>query len=243
MAAPRRVTGLWVYQSPDLVDAPPDPTAVAALAARHGLTWLSAQAFAGTRVLDGDWLHRMRQATTEAGLHLGVHGYIGRPQPRPEAEAEAVSDAIGRARADFVIVDAENEYEDAPPGTSKRFVVRYRQLRPQFRSYFSSFGRPSLHGGLDWKAWADAGFAGMPQAYQNLNPAFLRPSSCVDDWARFFVRGDLRPTLGCFSEGTHGHLTTAQLVQSVREVPSLRFNVYRHGTATDAELTALAAIT
>jgi hypothetical protein len=165
------------------------------------------------------------------------------PQPRPEAEAEAVSDAIRRARADFAIVDAENEYEDAPPGTSKRFVVRYRQLRPQFRSYFSSFGRPSLHGGLDWKAWADAGFAGMPQAYQNLNPAFLRPSSCVDDWAQFFVRGDLRPTLGCFSEGAHGHLTTAQLVASVREVPSLRFNVYRHGTATDAELTALAAIT
>jgi hypothetical protein len=46
MAAPRRVTGLWVYQSPDLVKPPPDPTAVAALAARHGLTWLSAQAFA-----------------------------------------------------------------------------------------------------------------------------------------------------------------------------------------------------
>ena len=241
MAASHRVTGLWVYQSLD--HGPPDPTAVAALAARHGLTWLSAQAFAGTRVLDTDWLHKMRQATTKAGLRLGVHGYIGRPQPRPEAEAEAVSDAIRRAQADFAIVDAEKEYEDASPGTSKRFAAAYRQLRPQFRSYFSSFGRPSLHGGLDWKAWARAGFAGMPQAYQNLNPASLRPSSCVDDWARFFVRSDLRPTLGCFSEKDHGHLTTAQLVQSVHEVPSLRFNVYRHGTVTDTELTALAGIT
>jgi hypothetical protein len=241
MAASRRVTGLWVYQSLD--HGPPDPTPVAALAARHGITWLSAQAFAGTQVLDTDWLDKMRQATAKAGLRLGVHGYIGRPQPRPEAEAEAVSDAIRRAQADFAIVDAEDEYEKAPAGTSKRFVVAYRKLRPQFRSYFSSFGRPSLHSGLDWEAWAGAGFAGMPQAYQNLNPAFLRPSSCVDDWARFFVRGDLRPTLGCFSEGAHGHLRTAQLVESVREVPSLRFNVYRFGTVTDTELTALGAIT
>jgi hypothetical protein len=243
VAASHRVTGLWVYQSPGLVDAPPNPTAVATLAARHGLTWLSAEAFAGTRVLDEDWLHKMRQATTRAGLRLGVHGYIGRPQPRPQAEAEAVSDAISRAQADFVIVDAEDEYEKAPSGTSKRFVAAYRQLRPRFRSYFSSFGRPSLHGGLDWKAWASAGFAGMPQAYQNLNPASLRPSSCVDDWAQFFVRSDLRPTLGCFSEGAHGHLPTAQLVESVRDVPSLSFNVYRHGTVTDAELTALSTIT
>jgi hypothetical protein len=56
------------------------------------------------------------------------------------------------------------------------------------------------------------------------------------------VRSDLRPTLGCFSEGAHGHLTTAQLVESVREVPSLLFNIYRHGTVTDAELTALGTI-
>ena len=83
MAASHRVTGLWVYQSPGIVDAPPNPTAVAALAARHGLTWLSAEAFAGTRVLDGDWLHKMRQAATSAGLRLGVHGYIGQPQPGP----------------------------------------------------------------------------------------------------------------------------------------------------------------
>jgi len=242
MAASRRLAGLWVYQS-GLVHAPPDPTAVAALAARHGLTWLSAQAFAGTQVLDDDWLHKMRQATTGAGLLLAVHGYIGRPQPQPEAEAETVSDAIRRAQADFVIVDAEDEYEKAPSGTSKRFVARYRQLQPQFRSYFSSFGRPSFHGDLDWQAWADAGFAGMPQAYQNLNPALLRPRSCVDDWARFFVRSDLRPTLGCFSEKGHDRLTTAQLAASVGEIPSLRFNVYRHGTVTDAELTALAAIT
>lgn len=225
------------------MSAPPDPEAVARLAVHHGLTWVTAEAFAGANVLDGNWLRGMRQATTAHGLRLGVHGYIGRPQPQPEQEADAVSEAIDLAQADFVIVDAEDEYERAPAGTSKRFVLAYRRLRPDFQSYFSSFGRPSLHGGLDWKAWADGGFLGMPQAYQNLNPTALRPSACVDDWARFFARGGLRPTLGCFSEGGHGHLPTGQLVASVREVPGLRFNVYRHGTVTEDELTALAGIT
>jgi hypothetical protein len=240
--SPRRVTGLWVYQSPDVVSAPPDPETVVARAAQFGLRWLTVQAYAGTRLLDADWLAAMRHATAAHGIRLGVHGYIGRPHPQPEAEAEAVSAAIEHARADFAIVDAEDEYEGAPAGTSKRFVRAYRALRRSFRSYFSSFGRPSLHAGLDWEAWADGGFAGMPQAYENLNSAQLRPSACVDDWARTFPRADMRPTLGCFSEHGHDHLPTIRLTASVREVPDLRFNVYRHGTVTDAELAALAAL-
>jgi hypothetical protein len=242
-ASTRRVTGLWVYQSPDVVSVPPDPESVVTRATRFGLRWLTVQAFAGTTVLDTDWLGGMRRATSAHGLRLGVHGYIGRPHPQPEAEAEAVSDAIERARADFAIVDAEDEYENAPAGTSKRFVQTYRRLRPAFQSYFSSFGRPSLHAGLDWQVWADAGFAGMPQAYENLNPTKLRPSACVDDWARIFRRRDVRPTLGCFSEHGRDHLPTTRLAASVRELPDLRFNVYRHGTVTDQELAALAGIT
>ena len=237
------VTGLWVYQSPDVVSVPPDPDSVVARAARFGLRWVTVQAFADVKLLDTDWLAAMRRATTAHGMRLGVHGRIGRPHPQPKAEAETVSDAIQRARADFVIVDAEDEYESAAAGTSKRFVQAYRRLRPRFQSYFSSFGRPSLHAGLDWKAWADASFAGMPQAYENLNPTKLRPSACVEDWARMFPRRDMRPTLGCFSEHGHDHLPTTRLVASVREVRDLRFNVYRHGTVTDAELAALAAIT
>jgi hypothetical protein len=239
----RRVTGLWVYQSPDVVSVPPDPQSVVARATQFGLGWVTAQAFIGADLLDTEWLHAMRRVTTAHGVRLGVHGRIGKPHPQPDAEAQTVSDAIQRARADFVIVDAEDEYESAPPGTSKRFVQAYRRLRPRFKSYFSSFGRPSLHAGLDWKAWADADFAGMPQAYENLNAAKLRPSDCVDDWAQLFQRRDMRPTLGCFSEHGHDHLPTTRLVASVREVPELRFNVYRHGTVTDAEMAALAAVT
>jgi SAM-dependent methyltransferase len=235
-----RVTGLWVYQTLD--PRLPDPDTVARHAHRHGLRWVTAQAVEGDEVLDRDWLRRMRRATRERGMRLGVHGFIGRPRPRPHAEAKAMATAVAVADADFAIVNAEIQYERSPGPDSRRFVEAFRARKPELVAYFSSFGRPQFHAGLDWKAWADGEFIGMPQAYENLNPTLLKPSQCVDDWARFFARDELRPTLGCFSESGHGHLTMSRLAQSVRDVPRLRFNVYRHGTATDAELDALTAL-
>lgn len=82
----------------------------------------------------------------------------------------------------------------------------------------------------------------MPQAYENLNAEQLKPTQCVDDWARFFARRDMQLTIGCFSERGRPHLPIPRLVQSVREVPGLRFNVFRHGTVTTAELAALSAV-
>lgn len=82
----------------------------------------------------------------------------------------------------------------------------------------------------------------MPQAYENLNAEHLKPRLCVEDWARIFKRAQLRPTLGCFAEHGKPHLPVARLVQSVRDVPVLPFNVFRHGTATNAEFAALAAV-
>ena len=49
----------------------------------------------------------------------------------------------------------------------------------------------------------------------------------------------LQDTLGCFEEHCKKRLPVRRLVSSVREVPSLTFNVYRHGTVTAAELDAL----
>ena len=234
-----RVTGLWVYQS--LGDRP-DPDDVAARAQRHGLRWLTAEALVNGKVHDADWLREMRRATRERGLRLGVHGYVGRPEPAPAADAQQISRAIAVADADFAIVNAEIEYEKAAGPVSKQFVDAYRRLRPRFRSYFSSFGRPSFHASLNWQAWADGGFRGMPQAYENLNAQALKPRLCVDDYARFFPRDTMRPTLGCFEEHGQQRLSVTRLAASVRDVPDLRFNVYRHGTVTEAELEALAAL-
>jgi hypothetical protein len=233
-----RVTGLWVYQT---LGRRPNPETVAARAQRHGMKWLTAQAIEGDELLDRDWLRAMRKATRERGMRLGVHGFIGRPHPKPAAEANAMARAIDLAEADFAIVDAEGQYERAT-AASQQFVRAYRRLKPEFLSYFSSFGRPQFHPGLDWDAWASGGFRGMPQAYENLNAGDLKPRQCVNDWARFFERKDLRPTLGCFAERGHPHLPIPRLIESVRDVPGLGFNIFRHGTVTTAELEALSAV-
>jgi len=235
-----RLTGLWVYQS---LGHRPDPDTVAARAHHHGIAWLTAEAIGGGEVLGQDWLRKLRRATRDRGTRLGVHGYVGRPHPAPVAEAKLMVKAIEVADADFAIIDAEDEYERVKSPASQQFVDAYRELLPDFQSYFSSFGRPQFHGSLNWSAFAKAGFGGMPQAYENLNAQALKPTQCIEDWARFFPRQNLRPTLGCFDEHGHPRLDTGRLVQSVREVADLAFNVYRHGTVTDAELEALAAVT
>ena len=234
-----RVTGLWVYQT---LGRRPKPDRVAALAKRHGLRWLTAQATEGDDLLDQEWLRGMRRATRERGLRLGVHGFIGRPSPKPVAEARAMAEAIDIADADFAIVNAEIQYEQSAQPDSKDFVREYRRLKPNFRSYFSSFGRPEFHASLDWAAWADGKFRGMPQAYENLNAQLLKPKQCVEDWKRFFPRRTMMPTLGCFAESGHSHLPISRLTQSVKDVPNLSFNIFRHGTVTKAELEALSAI-
>jgi hypothetical protein len=232
-----RVTGLWVYQT----GRRPAPKAVAERAHRHGLKWLSAQAIEGDELLDREWLRQMRRETKERGMRLGVHGFIGRPRPRPAAEAKAMAMAIDVAEADFAIVNAEIQYEQSTAASAK-FVNAYRRLKPEFPSYLSSFGRPTFHSSLDWAAWAKGEFRGMPQAYENLNAEKLKPIQCVNDWSRFFERSALRPTLGCFAERNKPHLPIHRLVGSVQEVPRLRFNIFRHGTVTAAELKALSSV-
>ncbi len=235
-----RVTGLWVYQT---LGQRPAPEAVATRAKQHGIKWLTAQAIEGETVLDREWLRGMRRATRDRDMRLAVHGFVGRPQPKPVAEARAMAKAIDVAEADFAIVNAEIQYEQAAGPVSQQFVDAYRDLKPGFLTFFSSFGRPQFHASLDWSAWAGGGFRGMPQAYENLNAEHLKPTQCVDDWARFFQRAQIRPTLGCFAEHGKPHLPIPRLVQSVRDVPDLPFNIFRHGTVTTAELVALAAVT
>jgi hypothetical protein len=234
-----RVTGLWVYQT---LGPRPDPKAVAAQAQKHGIEWLTAQAIEGDTVLDREWLRGMRRATSERNMRLAVHGFVGRPRPKPAAEAKALARAIDLAEADFAIVNAEIQYEQAAGPVSQQFVDAYRRLKPDFPTYFSSFGRPQFHAGLDWAAWANGGFRGMPQAYENLNAEHLKPTQCVVDWARFFKRKELEVTLGCFAEHGRPHLPIPRLVESVKEVRRLPFNIFRHGTVTAAELAALSKL-
>lgn len=237
-----RLEGLWVYQRLDR----PDPGDVVARAHRHGLKWLAAEAFDAGAMLDRSWLRELRQAARKSKLHLGVFGYVGRPHPAPAAEAMVMAEAIDLIHADFAIVDAETEYEQSNAPVSKQFVDAYRARKPKFRTYLSSFGRPSFHDHMDWSAWAQAGFAVMPQAYENVDAKDLKPSQCLDDCAGIFPRRRVTVTLGCYSEDApgqhHPRVPIPRLVQSVQEIPGVAFNVFRQGTVTEAELEALARV-
>jgi hypothetical protein len=237
-----RLEGLWVYQRFDR----PDPGDVVARAHRHGITWLAAQAFEAGAMPDRTWLGELKQAAIKSKIRVGVFGYVGRPHPAPAAEAKLMADAIDLIEADFAIVDAEFEYEQSDDPVSRQFVDAYRARKPKFRTHLSSFGRPTFHDQMDWKAWAKAGFAVMPQAYENVDSKNLKPSQCVDDCARIFPRRSLKVTLGCYSQDDsgqhHPHLPIPRLVQSVQEIPGIAFNVFRHGTVTEDELKALARV-
>jgi len=235
-----RVTGMWVYQT---LGARPDPEVVTARAKQHHMTWVTAEAVSSDDVLNHNWLRAMRKATSKRGLRLGVHGFVGNHGgPKPKAEAQAFAKAIDVADADFAIVNAEIHYERSPNPDSKTFVKRYRELKPGFKTYFSSFGRPKFHPDLDWQAWADGDFLGMPQAYENLNRDLLSPKQCIADYARFFERDQLRPTLGCFTEHGQPRLPIERLLESIEEVNGLAFNVFRQGTVTKQELKALSTL-
>src|SRR5215216_7350018 len=137
-----RVTGMWVYQT---LGARPDPELVTARAKHHHMNWVTAEAVSSDAVLDHDWLRAMRKAATKRGLRLGVHGFVGNHGgPKPKTEAQAFAKAIDVAGADFAIVNAEIQYERSPHPDSKAFVKRYRVLKPGFKTYFSSFGRPKF---------------------------------------------------------------------------------------------------
>jgi hypothetical protein len=237
-----RLEGLWVYQ---LLDRP-DPGDVVARAHRHGIRWVAGQAFEAGAMLDRAWLRELRQAASMSKIRVGVFGYVGRPHPAPAAEAKVMVEAIDLIQADFAIVDAEVQYEQSNDPVSQQFVDAYRALKPKFPTYLSSFGRPTFHDQMDWSAWAKAGFAVMPQAYENVDSKDLKPSQCVDDCARIFHRRSIRVTLGCYSQDApgqhHPHLPIPRLVQSVQEIPGIAFNVYRQGTVTEDELEALARV-
>lgn len=222
----RQVNGLWAW-------TPEDPDWVVALAKRYGYEYIVAH--------DGDdaRLKRFRALTRSAGLRLAVSRYIGRPHPDPQADADECAHAFRVAQADHVIVNAEREYEHATSPVSAGFVRAFRRQLSHADAWLSSYGLLTrFHGGLARRPWLEGGFGGMPQAYEGMNPA-LTPSACLRDWkAGGWPQSRLRITLQAFAEPHR--VRPSRLRDSLREIPGVRCNAFRAGTALQAELDAMA---
>jgi hypothetical protein len=223
--------GIWVWNADEF-----RPGALVASLARRKFTYLLVKGH------DGDSLFRRNDPLLEAyaeaarrhGLRFGVWGYLR--GERPAAEAKLASELVDRLKADCYVANAEVEYERNRTA-SRRFAAAFRRRQSRLPAALSSFGRIDYHAGLDWKAWHRHGFDFHPQAYFGENSK-LHPYACLRAAGEVWPAKAIRPTLGAY-KGAVARPTAAELLESLRGLEFTGFDVWRAGSATDADLAAL----
>jgi hypothetical protein len=225
--------GLWVWLAGDA-----DPEALAKLLARNRFQYFVVKAHDGTTPFRPNVPHLAAYAAAARrhGLAFGLWGYLTAADPAGEAGLAA--ELVRRHRASFYLGDAEAEYERATEHVSRAFAGTFRRALPKLPAGLSSFGRIDLHPGLDWRAWRERGFDFHPQAYE-CESRLLTPARCVAAARRIWPQAMIHPTLGAF-EGARGRPSPQRLAESLEQVDTRGFSVWRSGTATREDLRALA---
>ena len=227
--------GLWVWRTADA-----DPEELAKLLARNRFQYVVVKAHDGTTPFrpNASHLAAYSAAARRHGLAFGLWGYLTAADAA--GEADLAVDLVRRHRASFYLADAEAEYERATAHVSRAFAGAFRRELPKLPAGLSSFGRIDLHPGLDWRAWRDQGFDFHPQAYE-CDSRLLTPARCVAAARHVWPLTMIHPVLGAF-KGALGRPSPRRLAQSVEEVDTRGFSVWRSGTATPADLRALAPL-
>jgi hypothetical protein len=225
--------GLWVWNGDES-----DAGDLARLLARNGFQYLAIKAHDGTTLYrrNHKQIARYEDAALAHGLAFGVWGYLTAHDAAGEARVAA--ELVQEHRASFYFANAETEYEHATQRVSRAFATTFRDELPKLPAALSSFGRIDLHPDLDWQAWRDHGFEFHPQAYE-ADSRQLTPARCVEAARRVWPITMIRPTLGAY-RGALTRPSPKRLAQSLSEVRTRGFNVWRNGTATAADFAALA---
>jgi hypothetical protein len=225
--------GLWVWNGDES-----DAEDLARLLARNGFQYLAIKAHDGTTLYrrNRDQIARYMDAARAHGLAFGLWGYLTARDPAGEARLAA--ELVREHRASFYFANAEVEYERATQRVSLTFARTFRTELPKLPAALSSFGRIDLHPNLDWHAWHDHGFEFDPQAYE-ADSRELTPARCVAAARRVWPLAMIRPTLGAY-KGALVRPSPKRLAQSLSEVKTKGFNVWRNGTVTATDLRALA---
>lgn len=225
--------GLWVWNG-DQSNA----ENLARLLARNGFQYLAIKAHDGTTPYrrNRDQIARYADAAGAHGLAFGLWGYLTARDAAGEARLAA--ELVREQRASFYFANAEVEYERATQRVSLTFARTFRDELPKLPAALSSFGRIDLHPNLDWQAWRDHRFEFDPQAYE-ADSRQLTPAECVAAARHIWPITMIRPTLGAY-KGALTRPSPKRLAQSLSEVKTTGFNVWRNGTATAADLRALA---
>jgi hypothetical protein len=239
-AAPTQVAFSWddagglVYHPAEI-----DPQWLGAQMRAAGFGWVAVFLGDGPSLAapDAGWIYRFRLAS---GLPVGGWSVL---RDDPVGEATAAAGLVSASGLSFYIADAEAEYaytdlngqsgDAVQYQRSQAFVSTFRSLQPSLPAGLSSYCRPDQHD-LDWRAWAKAGFAFLPQAYTNDFGGAATPTSCVDGAARFFPRADVHPTIGSYF-GSLGAVPPATSIADLHAAGTTGFSIFPAEVNTTAE--------
>lgn len=214
--------GLWVWNATD-------PAGHVDKARAHGYGWIAVKVHDGTAPYNQDsMIEEYRRQCARAGIKFGAWGYC-----RPGSGVYAANRAA-KVGAAFYIADVEVEFEGVQ-GASQAFINGFNGTRLHFSSlHLSSFGRVDLHPGINWRAWSEAGWDFMPQAY-SCESVELSPAACLRHAEDFWDRRRVQPTLGAYT-GARGRLTADQLAGQCKGLGLTGVNVWEASTATPVDL-------
>lgn len=215
--------GAFVWHETDI-----SPEALGEELRRAGFGWVALFVHdgLGEDPVEDDWVRRFRDAS---GLPVGGWGAL---RTQPVEEAALADSLLARYGLDFYVANAEAEFDAGGPdgqsgeraARSRAFVQAFRSLRPGLSAALSSYCRADLHD-LDWTAWADAGFAFLPQAYVNDFGSEATPEVCVRSSRGWFPAGAVHPTIGMYP-GVLASLRARRYARLLDEAGSVGFSVY-----------------
>jgi hypothetical protein len=228
--------GAFVWHEADV-----SPEALGAELRSAGFGWVALRIHDGLAEdpVEADWIARFRRVS---GLPVGGWGVL---REAPAAEAVLADSLIQRHALDFYIANAELEYgytasDGQSPARferSRAFVSAFRGLRPSLPAGLSSYCRPDRHD-LDWPAWAEAGFAFLPQAYVNDFGQDVSPAACARA-ARPVFGDSVHPTIGSY-DGALGAPSPERYALLLGRAGTVGFSVYLAETGmTEGEWTVL----
>jgi hypothetical protein len=220
-----------------------DPVVAAEAARANGFGWIALQIADGETALPSpaNWVARFRGVS---GIPVGGWSVL---RDHPVAEARLAGMLLEQDQLDFYIANAEQEYAYtngaehslAHAHRSGEFIAAFRAVEPTMTAALVSFCRPDEND-LDWKAWADAGFAFLPEAYVDQLGANGTPAACTTAATQWFPRSSIHPVLGIFS-GPIPTPTPTEYAAQLAQAGTTGFSLFPFENADSTSLAAYGA--
>jgi hypothetical protein len=175
--------------------------------------WAVVQCFDHTTLIEQTNIAAWRDDIRLRGMYFGVWGV---QRTDPSGDASRADSQIDTWGADFYIANAEADYKTDTGGVRENaatFCTAFRAAQPTIPAALVTYGTTSNDYGLlgdalvtsagvmDFKAWFDADFHIMPEAYYGANTIY-KPDRCVRHYRRAnFPLNKIHPVIGIYVGG------------------------------------------